>query len=227
MEGPQGVSKSLDSPKGPSVTYFTSDWFTHHIPNWNKWLAHLTNNKESYCVEIGSWEGRSALWIAENILKFSTKSRLFCVDTWLGSEEPAHRLTKLGVYERFAKNLHPYLQCGKVVTLRGSSDKALPTLYNIILQGKISELDFAYVDGSHMAADVLSDIIFCFHMLKVGGIMIIDDYEWNVFADCRKTPKIAIDSFMTCFCGRIDIIYKGPQVVIRKTHISQELNDAK
>jgi hypothetical protein len=95
------------------------------------------------------------------------------------------------------------------------------------MKGLMPALDFAYVDGSHDTADTLSDMILSFHMLRVGGIMIVDDYEWNAYSDPRKTPRLGIDCFLGCFSGRYQLVYKGSQVVIRKTDLQQEFRDAK
>jgi predicted O-methyltransferase YrrM len=185
------------------------------------------DGREVHAVEIGSWEGRSAIWIADNILNHNPKSRLWCIDTWIGSEEPAHIVSRDGVYERFVNNVWVYLTSGKIRPMKGFSEKALATLHNIIMTGKLPEIDFVYVDGSHTSADVLSDMIMSFHMLKMGGIMIIDDYDWNVYKDARKTPRLGIDSFLACFSGRYDLIFKESQVVIKKTELKQEFKDAK
>ena len=47
---------------------FTSDWFTPHIPIWEKVLSPLKGKPDIRYLEIGVFEGRSSLWIAENIL---------------------------------------------------------------------------------------------------------------------------------------------------------------
>ena len=58
-----------------------------------------------------------------------------------------------------------------------------------------------------MAADVLSDAILSFELLKVKGIMGFDDYLWQLPKSntLLTNPKIAIDSFTNIFAMRTGI----------------------
>ena len=47
---------------------FTTDWFTNRIPLWEKILAPLKGKQGIHYLEIGVFEGRSAIWMLENIL---------------------------------------------------------------------------------------------------------------------------------------------------------------
>src|SRR5438105_2903605 len=58
---------------------FTKDYFTSRIPLWRRTLAHLRGRAELRALEVGTYEGRSALWLLENILT-DPSSRLVCVD---------------------------------------------------------------------------------------------------------------------------------------------------
>src|SRR3979490_2737282 len=53
---------------------FATDWTTWHFPNWLKWLAPYRDRKVRV-LEIGSWEGRSALFF----LNYLPLARLVCV----------------------------------------------------------------------------------------------------------------------------------------------------
>src|SRR5689334_1832948 len=44
---------------------YTTDWFSHNIPNWEKYLSAFNAGPVKY-LEIGSWEGRSANFIAKH-----------------------------------------------------------------------------------------------------------------------------------------------------------------
>lgn len=39
--------------------------------------------------------------------------------------------------------------------------------------------DLIYIDGSHMRLDVLTDAVMAWQLLRVHGILVFDDYEWN------------------------------------------------
>ena len=56
-EGKVSVAYDYDS---------SEDWFSHNIPQFEPFLGHL-KGKPCRLLEIGTYEGRSALWLAENI----------------------------------------------------------------------------------------------------------------------------------------------------------------
>ena len=76
--------------------------------------------------------------------------------------------------------------------------------------------DFAYIDGSHAAADVLSDAVMVWPLLNPGDLMLFDDYEWPLRDLPIERPKMAIDAFMARFEGRYEIVHRGFQVALRK-----------
>ena len=57
--------------------------------------------------------------------------------------------------------------------------------------------------------NVLSDAVLAYELLKVGGIMIFDDYHWREYwrglDDVRlhKHPKMAIDSFQMIYAEKM------------------------
>ncbi len=61
---------------------FTSSWHQQHVKNWRNWLKEYVS-LPIQALEIGSYEGRSAIWLCEHILR-TVGSHLICVDTvWL------------------------------------------------------------------------------------------------------------------------------------------------
>ena len=64
---------------------FTEDWFSRHIPAWNRILAAL---KPTRILEIGSFEGRSACYLIEQCPKLVDGTiSITCVDNWQGGIE--------------------------------------------------------------------------------------------------------------------------------------------
>ena len=76
--------------------------------------------------------------------------------------------------------------------------------------------DFAYIDASHEAADVLADAVLTWPLLKPGGLLGFDDYEWHLNPDPEQRPGPGIDAFLSALRGRYDLVHKGYQVWIRK-----------
>jgi predicted O-methyltransferase YrrM len=70
--------------------------------------------------------------------------------------------------------------------------------------------DLIYVDGSHHATDVLQDAILGFQLLRVGGLLIFDDYLWRLEPDGQQDsfnmPKPAIDAFVNIFQRKLRVL---------------------
>jgi hypothetical protein len=77
--------------------------------------------------------------------------------------------------------------------------------------------DFIYIDGSHVAKDVLVDAVLSWDLLKVGSIIIFDDYQWRVkLWNPWARPQIAIDAFLQVFEPYVELRHKEYQVVVKK-----------
>lgn len=167
---------------------FTSDWFSHNIPNWQRLFSTIRwdPNKRKDVIEIGSYEGRSSLWILHNLLK-NESSRLHCVDTFPNQGDPG------SYYGRFLNNIHTSERSDQVTVHAKSS-------FDFFLEfaSAGTKVDFIYLDGSHQAIDVLEDLVLCFRLLKQGGLLICDDYLGGSTSkqdSLLSSPKISIDYF--------------------------------
>ncbi|MGH1590373.1 class I SAM-dependent methyltransferase [Methylobacterium phyllosphaerae] len=186
------------------MTEFREDWFSYNIENWEKIFHNVQWDVglKKTVVEIGSFEGRSSVWILENLLK-NPDSVMHCIDTFEGGQEYSFEQVD-GLYDRFLKNIASAGGSRKVIVHRTLSIRALTNL-----MAANCTADFVYVDGSHEAPDVLGDLVLSFAMLKKGGVIICDDYLWNVGDrfrnDLIQSPKIAIDSFTNIFHKQIEI----------------------
>ena len=184
---------------------YTVNWFDQNIPTWNNALSFLKDREGISALEIGSFEGKSARWLLENILTHSSAS-ITCVDTFLGSEEHTEEL-KNNLFQRFQHNMTPFES--KVIIHKGFSGDVLRTL-----SGKY---DIVYIDGDHHAPSVLEDAVLAFPLVKYGGIMIFDDYLWTGGGQHEvNNPKVAIDAFLRCYRNKFNILLMGHQVIVQK-----------
>lgn len=199
---------------------FNTHWFDRHEPLFNKHLSHLKDKPNLNFIEIGSFEGKSACWLLDNILTHDT-CHLFCCDTFSGSpEHDPMKVDYTNIFDIFMDNVKPY--GSKVVVLKGKSQETLRDLPKYYY-------DFVYIDGSHVAPDVLEDAVLSWRLLKSGGIMAFDDYFWSFWSnrygdthieineeDFLKEPKLAIEAFINIFRGQYDVLTMNEQVWIKK-----------
>lgn len=182
---------------------YSADWFSPNVPTWQQ-IMRARSLHPKKVLEIGSFEGRASTWIIENLVG-PNHGHLFCIDTWEGGVE--HDKSKMGDVEaRFDRNTAIALQkcpTAGMTKVKGNSGEMLA---GMVAAGHAGSFDFAYVDGSHLAADVLSDLTLSFMLCKVGGLIACDDYAWMFGDDPRRTPKMAIDAFANCYSGRVQIV---------------------
>ena len=91
-------------------------------------------------------------------------------------------------------------------------------LSKMLAVGMRDYFDFIYIDGGHQGPDVLTDAVLSFRLLKVGGVIVFDDYLWQVGKkDLISIPKLAIDSFVNIYSAKINI-FNAPlyQLYIKK-----------
>jgi predicted O-methyltransferase YrrM len=178
----------------PGPKKFSTDWASQHFPVWEKCLAHL-RDREIDVLEIGSFEGRSAIFWME----FLRRSRLTCVDVFLPRVLEA----------RFDQNTADYRD--RIAKLVMPSIAALPRLEQA---GAL--FDLIYVDGGHRLMDVYRDSTMCWPLLKSSGILIWDDYEWTKPGRELDRPKPAINHFLRQHASELIELHRGYQIIVRK-----------
>jgi len=123
-------------------------------------LARLAKGKR--VLEIGSWCGKSTIWIAR------TAQDVQAVDTFDGTGTPNPRNT----LEEFKLNLDRYKVGDKVDIHVGKSSNVLrdcPRLF-----------DMAFIDGAHDSQSVQEDTWLALMTLKPDGLLVFHDYETNI-----------------------------------------------
>lgn len=188
----------------------SNDWFTGNIPHWSSFIdQYKLDSKVRYVLEIGSWEGLSSFFILSKM----KNAHITCVDTWEGADEHRNHFnpekSNLNIIEtNFDYNLEIYKN--RISKYKGTS------ISFFAKEHKKNFYDFIYIDGSHHSNDVLIDSIMCFEMLKVGGIMVFDDYLWRYYENINDNPAFAINNFLKFKKGHFKLVKVYYQLVIMK-----------
>lgn len=190
-------------------TTYTTDWFTINIPNWETLLERFKGKPQLRYLEVGCFQGRSLVWMLENILTHET-STADAVDSWAGSPEHSDEQKK-DLFMIFLNNVSSY-PVDKINIHRGYSYSILRRDFSV----GYDMFDIIYIDADHKASSVLEDAILAFRLLKPGGVMIFDDYQIENTDHDINFPKIAIDAFCHIFRDEIENMYISYQVAIIK-----------
>lgn len=159
---------------------FGENWFNYEALYSN--IVKLFPSGSKF-VEIGSWKGKSAAYLAVEIINSNKNIMLDCIDTWEGSSEHVdYEDVKLNtLYELFIKNTSSLLSV--INPIRMDSIDASKKYEN-------NSLDFVFIDASHEYDYVKKDIEAWFPKVKVGGIIAGHDYRYG-WKDVDK----AVDEF--------------------------------
>ena len=184
---------------------------------WDKYLQPIADLKRPLKIlEVGAYEGAATEWILKN-LAIHPDSRVYAIDTWEGSPEYVG-VDFRDIEETFWRRVKRSGRERQLVTLKMKSEDGLHHLLDTI--GKES-IDFAYIDASHEARDVLSDGILVWKLMKENGIVIFDDYIWEDLKQDYFRPQIAIDSFIKCYYPELRRLYTDRQAYIQKKKRSE------
>ena len=153
----------------------THDFFSINVFDWKKNLKDYKKKNISY-LEVGSFEGISA-YFAHTFFK---NKKIYCVDTW--KDEPGNDTNFKDVELKFDNNLKNIDNLNKY---KGNSDSFFDN--NQIF------FDIIYIDGLHKYYQVQKDLNNALKYLKEDGIIICDDYFWNLGGDKLEIPIRAIN----------------------------------
>ena len=182
---------------------FSQKWFLNNFEIFSNYLPKELNKEFSY-LEIGSYEGLSALYILSNY----PNAKVITVDLWdesnINSESLEVNFRK--VEKRFDENLKDY----KFTKIKKDSVIALREL----LKKNIS-FDIIYIDGSHNGEDILSDAIESYKLLNKGGIIIFDDIV-NANKNISIQSYKGFEKFCEIYSYKLKILYLKNIAVVKK-----------
>lgn len=133
-------------------------------------------------VEIGTWKGASALYLARTMAEQGVAGTVIAVDTWLGAVDHwadeslfAELATEHGfpsLYRTFLAN----------VVREGMTDRVIPLPLDSVNAAELLRLrgvtaDVIHLDAGHEEASVAADLRAWWPVLRPGGLFIADDYD--------------------------------------------------
>lgn len=167
-----------------------------HIPDWEKLFEPLKGRPNLRFLEIGSHEGRSALWLLENVLT-AGNSTITCVDPHSQDGEYGRTFMQ-HAQEHFIGNIDQYKFKVRYLNIRSTDAWAH--------LGRRHYFDFIYVDGDHSAHACLHDCVLAVEHLKPDGFFLVDDY-----IETHSRVIKGFDAFATAYSEVVDHELIGTQ----------------
>ncbi|KAI95667.1 SAM-dependent methyltransferase [Rhodomicrobium udaipurense JA643] len=186
---------------------FSKNWFDSRIPSWTRLLEEFKGKPGINYLEIGAFEGRSALWVLENILTHPT-SKITVIDAF---EEK-------GIFQRFSSNITLSGEADRFRVLVGPSTEKLKELPS-------NSFDLAFIDGSGKGVSMLADLVGVWNLVKLDGIIICSRYPLDdkLRRDLKLKPNDpgpyeAIDAFLKVHKNYTSVLsFQEDQIILRKT----------
>lgn len=162
---------------------FGEQWF-----NYQKLYSLMVEKfpSGSKFVEIGSWKGKSAAFMAVEIINSKKNISFDCVDIWkidnryIKDDNPESNI----LYEIFINNTKSLSNV--INPIRMDSIKASKTYED-------NSIDFVYIDANHKYDYVKNDIEAWFPKVKKGGVIAGHDYDKNWPGVIKAVDEFFID----------------------------------
>lgn len=127
-------------------------------------------------VEIGSWKGKSTVWLASGAIK--SNSKVYAIDPHNGnSSEIKEEYGEIDTYDTFIENITKAKLLEQITPIRKTSEEAIRNFDK--------EIDLLFIDGDHNYDEVKNDFDLWFPKLRNGGVIAFHDTV-GTFSGPRK-----------------------------------------
>jgi len=146
-------------------------------------------------VEIGSFKGKSTVWLAKALQLHGSKEKVLAVDPHINTR-----------YDAFLSNVSKLELSTWVEPVRNTSEQAAKN-WN-------QSIKLLFIDGSHRYEDVLLDLQLWVPWVKPGGVIIMDDTDPS-----GNFPGVlrAINEYLRCDKNFKELLQSGKLTVFEKT----------
>ena len=147
----------------------TPGWFHHGA----KILELVDQHKPKVCVELGTWQGASAIPVARSIRRWY--GTLTCVDTWAGDVHAPNAMRPSAPWMLVNCARH-IMEAGVGATVR-----LIPCTTVEAAASWTQPIDYLYVDAAHDYESVRADLRAWVPHVRPGGLILGDDYGHRLF----------------------------------------------
>jgi predicted O-methyltransferase YrrM len=173
----------------------SENWFTY-VQVYADFAINTPNG--STIVEVGSWKGRSSVFMADMIRNLNKNIKFYCVDTWEGSPEHVEYsdIVNHTLYDLFLDNTKNYKDI--IIPMRKPSVEAAKDFAN-------GSVDIVFIDACHEYECVKEDIAAWLPKVKRGGILAGHDYTWRNDLPVKRAVDEMLSDFPIKHYGDSDV----------------------
>eukprot|EP00324_Dicrateria_rotunda_P002530 CAMPEP_0206171114 /NCGR_PEP_ID=MMETSP1474-20131121/41239_1 /ASSEMBLY_ACC=CAM_ASM_001110 /TAXON_ID=97495 /ORGANISM="Imantonia sp., Strain RCC918" /LENGTH=247 /DNA_ID=CAMNT_0053578293 /DNA_START=264 /DNA_END=1004 /DNA_ORIENTATION=- len=148
----------------------------------NREIRTILGHRPRFIIEVGSFVGGSASQVWGPMVQ-PTGGMVLCVDTWQGDVNM--RLGPAFQEAMQLKNGFPNLWTTFMSRMieSGMADTVFPLSMPSLTAARLLavlhwKIDVAYVDSAHEQGETLIELHMYYQLLRPGGVLLGDDYEW-------------------------------------------------
>ena len=142
----------------------------------------VTEIRPRVVIEIGTWKGASALYLARTMAERNVAGTVIAVDTWLGAVDhwaDEALFAELGTEHGYPSLYRTFLAN---VVRDGMTDRIVPLPLDSVNAAELLRLrgvtaDVIHLDAGHEEASVTADLRAWWPVLRPGGLLIAYDYD--------------------------------------------------
>lgn len=148
-------------------------------PMYDKALNEIIKDGD-IVVEIGTWYGRSIIYLAQKCREKNINITLCGIDTFTGNEHGEINISEQDgkeyipkapfIFYTYSKNLRE-CECEDIITIASDSSKAAKIFQN-------NSIKFLFIDGNHSCEKVTEDLKAWYPKVMIGGVIAGDDYPF-------------------------------------------------
>jgi len=179
-------------------------WFRRHANEFIPIVQRFAGKPICY-VEVGTWTGDSAEWVAAHILTHK-HARGHGIDPYLFDVKHSQEEVD-SVKQRAWSRLSGAMDRGQWRWWYEDSKKVLRDHAEAF-----APIDILYLDGSHDAWDIVQDFSLAWPMLKSGSVVIFDDLT-PLITRHRHTPHVkeAFEAIQLAWGNKLNVLNYGPK----------------
>jgi hypothetical protein len=181
-----------------------NDWFSSNFNIWKKFLKHLEKIKY---LEIGTFEGRSAIFVGE----LKNIKEITCVDNFKGNDEPGLKSDHKNFdFDSVYKNCLQNLKKTNIPfnLIKDKSDN--------FFSNNNEKFNVIYIAASHYYEDVKNDFVNSKNCLEKNGILICDDFLFFVYKKKEDNPIAAILECYNKYKNNLEVLFIHRQIIFKK-----------
>jgi predicted O-methyltransferase YrrM len=172
-------------------------------------LRYFRSDSEVNILEIGCYTGCSLI----EIFKYIPHAYATVIDPWMDyeEEEKMRLITKNGIENMFYRNIKNSGIDKRISVHKGRSSDVLP----ILIQEK-KKFNLIYIDGSHKCLDTFLDCVLSWKLLNKDGILVVDDYTWELNYPILERPYEGVNHFLNLYKNEYKLLSNNYRVFLLK-----------